>query len=284
VSSIDFVARWRAMTEARHDQGRRLDTRHRRSDAWAGGRAQRFSQHVLEGRTDDPLLTRLLAVATPDTTVLDVGGGTGRHAIPLARVARAVTVVEPSLAMREQLRANADREALTNVSIVEAEWPAARHLVQPADLVVCSHVLYPVVEVEPFLRALDEVARQAVYLAMRTGQREGPYLGLFEQVWGEPRALAATSINLFNVAHQLGFPAEFRLVPFPSWRTFADVDDAVSQVRADLLNPVDAGVEPVIRAFLADRLKRRDGPNGALGFQADAAWAGVVSWKKETVL
>src|SRR5215210_2418242 len=140
--TVDWVARWRALVEERHEQGRRLDQQHRRSDAWAG-RAQRFARHVAEGGTDDPLLRRLLALASPEATVLDVGAGPGRHALPLARVTRRVTVVEPSAAMRELLEAAVARERLTNLTIVPAEWPAARDQVEPADLVVCAHVLYP---------------------------------------------------------------------------------------------------------------------------------------------
>jgi SAM-dependent methyltransferase len=274
--AIDWVARWRALVEERHEQGRRLDRQHRRSDAWAG-RAQRFARHVVEGGTDDPLLRRLLALATPATTVLDIGAGPGRHTLPLARVAGRVTAVEPSAAMRELLEAGIEREGLGNVVVVPVEWPAARERVEPADLVVCSHVIYPIVDVEPFLRALDGAARRGCYLVMRLGQREGPYLELFEQIWGEPRAPAPTALDLFNVAHQLGLAASFEVVPFPSWHSFNSLEDAVGQVHADLLNPPDPAAEPLIRAFLAERLVERA---GKLALPADTPRAGLVFWER----
>jgi SAM-dependent methyltransferase len=275
-AAIDWVARWRTLVEERHEQGRRLDQQHRRSDAWAG-RARRFARHVAEGGTDDPLLRRLLAQAGPGTTVLDVGAGSGRHALPLARVASRVTVVEPSTAMREVLAAGVERERLDNVTVVAADWPAARDAVEPADLVVCAHVLYAVVEVEPFLRALDEVARRGWYVVMRLGQREGPYLDLFEQIWGEPRALAPTALDLFNVAHQMGLPASFDVVPFPAWQAFDTLDEAVAQVHADVLNPPDPTAEARIREVLTERLVERD---GKLALRADVPRAGVVFWEK----
>jgi SAM-dependent methyltransferase len=281
-ASIDWVSRWRDLVEARRDQGRRLDTQHRRSDAWGGGRARRFAQHVAAGGTRDPLLDRLLAIVDADTTVLDVGAGPGRHTIPLARVARRVTAVEPSEGMRESLRENVAAAGLTNVEVIGAEWPLPPDLQTPtADLVVCSHVLYPVVEVEPFLRALNAAAERAVYLVMRIGQREEPYLDLFAQLLGEPRALSPTALDLFNVAHQLGFPASFDVVPFPSWRSFESRDDAVAQVRAELLNPADPAVDEPIRAFLSERLVERD---GALGLIADQPRAGVVWWEAQPLV
>jgi len=276
VPTIDWVARWRALVEERHDQGRRLDQQHRRSDAWAG-RAGRFARHVAEGGHDDPLLRRLLALASADTTVLDVGAGPGRHALPLARTARSVTAVEPSAAMRDLLAAGVAREGLRNVAVVPDEWPLAREQVEPADLVVCSHVLYPVVEVEPFLRALDSASRRGCYLILRLGQREGPYLELFEQIWGEPRALAPTALDLFNVAHQLGLPASFEVVPFPAWQSFDSLDEAVAQVHRDVLNPPDPSAEPRIRAFLTDRLVER---GGRLILPLDSPRAGLVYWQR----
>lgn len=270
---IDWVARWRRLVEERHDQGRRLDREHRRPDAWSG-RARRFARFVRETGGDDPLLHRLLATVTPDATVLDVGGGPGRHAIPLARVASQVTVVEPSEAMREVLSENVAQAGLTNLTVVPAEWPAA---VEPADLVLCAHVLYPVAEVEPFLRALDAATGRACFVALRLGQREGPYLDLFEQVWGEPRALAPTALDLFSVAHQLGLPASFELVPFPAWRSFIDRDDAREQVRADILNPYGPAVDRALDDFLTARLVERD---GRLYLNDDAPRAGIVWWPR----
>ena len=51
----------------------------------------------------DPLLRRLLRVAEPSSTAIDVGAGTGRFAIPLAAELRHVTAVDPSAAMLERL-------------------------------------------------------------------------------------------------------------------------------------------------------------------------------------
>jgi len=283
LATIDWVARWRGLVEARHDQGRRLDRDHGRGDAWAAGRARRFSQYVAAAGADDPLLRRLLPLVEGGMTVLDVGAGPGRHAVPLARVARRVVAVEPSAAMREQLEANAfgARDgaggAVTNLEIVPGAWPEAAERVEPADLVICAHVLYPVGEVEPFLRALDARARRLCFLQLRLGQREGPYLELFERVWGEPRALAPTALDLFNVAHQLGFAANFEVVPFPAWRRFDSLDEAVENARQDILNP--SGVDDLIRAYVEPRLTKVD---GRLALPNETRSAGLVYWRVET--
>lgn len=273
-TAIDHVARWRALVEARHDQGNRLDRQHHRPDVWAG-RAQRFARYVAETAQHDPLLKRLDGRVDEHTSVLDVGAGPGRHTIPLARLASRVTAVEPSDAMRQQLEANVEDAGLANVRIVAAEWPDMP--VEPADVVVCSHVLYPVVEVEPFVRALDAATRRACYVVMRLGQREEAFLPLFEQVWGEPRALAPTALDLFAVCHQLGILANFEVVPFQPARHFGSLDEAVEQLRAEVLNPDDPAAEPKIRAFAESNLTARD---GRLVMDIDNPRAAVVWWQK----
>ena len=100
-------------------------------------------------------LERLLPHVDGTTSVLDVGAGWGRFAIPLARVARTVTAVEPSAALLTHLRANAGAAGLgeERLRIVAAGWEEA--VVRPADMVLCANVLMPLADVAPFLRKLD---------------------------------------------------------------------------------------------------------------------------------
>ncbi len=55
-------------------------------------------------------------------TVLDVGGGTGRYAIPFARSASRVTVTDISANMLSYARGNAEAEDLFNLSYRKMDW------------------------------------------------------------------------------------------------------------------------------------------------------------------
>jgi hypothetical protein len=66
-------------------------------------------------------------------------------------------------------------------------------------------------------------------------------------------------------------------VPFQAWREYGSVDEAVEQIRADVLNPSDPAAEPKIRAFLQANLRERD---GRLGLDNDAPRAAIVWWEK----
>ncbi len=57
--------------------------------------------------------------------ILDIGGGSGRYAIPFAAQAKDVTVTDISANMLELARKNAQREGLNNLSYVKLNWADA---------------------------------------------------------------------------------------------------------------------------------------------------------------
>ena len=275
LAPIDYVERWRKLVEARADQGRRLDSQHGRNDEWAGARADRFRQLAARTRDDDPLLAHLRPRLRASDVLLDVGAGPGRHTIPLARqVARAIAV-EPSAAMRQHLSDSLAQAGLTNVEVVAAGWPDAN--VEPADVVICSHVAYGVTDIASFARKLDAVTRRHCAMVLRFGQREAQILDLFEKVWGEKRCLAPTCLDLLGALAQLGIRANLTVIPFSIGPRFRDLDEAAAQVRADLLNPTSPEAERIIHDDLAARLVPVD---DVLAFPPSPAFAGILWWEK----
>ena len=98
-------------------------------------------------RTDDPVLNALYAALRPDADVIDVGGGAGRYALPLATRAGNVTVVEPSADSVEMLKARAGEAGLTNITVINEPWEEAE--APSADMVLCSLVLHHVADAAP---------------------------------------------------------------------------------------------------------------------------------------
>ena len=88
------------------------------------------------------------------------GRAGGRLALPLALTCQTVTAVEPSPSMCSVLRETALEHHIGNVPIVESGWMEAS--VEPADVVLCSHVVYVVEEIGPFVRKMDSHARRLV--------------------------------------------------------------------------------------------------------------------------
>ena len=133
-------------------------------------------------RTDDPVLNALFAALSPDATVLDVGGGAGRYALPLATRARHVTVVEPSEDSVEQLQTRAAEAGLSNITVINEAWEDAE--APSADMVLCSLVLHHVADAAPFVTRMQQHATGSVVVVemMETpGALEIPF---YERVHG----------------------------------------------------------------------------------------------------
>jgi len=104
--------------------------------------------------------------------VLDVGGGTGGFAVPLAAQGHRVTVVDPSPDALASLQRRAGEAGVT-VTAVQGDAAGVLDVVaeQSADLVLCHGVLEHVDEVGPALSAIAGVLRPGGVLSLLVAQR-----------------------------------------------------------------------------------------------------------------
>lgn len=273
---IDWVENWRRLVETRRavieslgNQGPPQGYWDKRADWFA-----RFSRAM--DPANDLLFAMLAETLGKDGTLLDVGAGAGRYALPLARVATRVTAVEPSAGMRERLERGIAEQGVEGIEVIADTWEEAR--VEPHDVVLCSHVLYPIADVAPFIRKLDEHARRACYLTLRVDQMAPPLGLLWREVWGQERPPEPGLLDLYNLLFGIGIRANARLMPFSGPGPFDDADNAVERLRQLLFLPPDAHEhDDRIRDFVSASMVERD---GKLGWPVTQQ-AAVVWWTKE---
>src|SRR5438309_2668922 len=102
-------------------------------------------------------------------TVIDVGSGAGAASLPLAARASRITAVDTDPAMLSSLTGIAAGLGVDDgaeIVTVAGRWPDVADRVPVADVVVCHHVLYNVMELRPFVEALSEHARVRVVVEM----------------------------------------------------------------------------------------------------------------------
>lgn len=165
---------------------------------------------------------RLLALARPGDTWIDVGAGAGRLAVPLAGAVKQVVAVEPSESMRRALESGLADRARTNVRIVDGRWPRVADKAGRADVVLAAFVVFDQPDVVRFLEAMERAARRRVVVSV-TGR--APSAGDDELWWelhGEPQAALPAAPELIEVLAETGRPftlttlanARVRALPF----------------------------------------------------------------------
>jgi SAM-dependent methyltransferase len=278
VAGIDWVQRWEKLVRAREEQWERLGLGRRGGDFWTS-RAANFARFSRGVRRDDPVLERVRAqMPASDGRVLDVGAGTGRFAVPLAELGARVHAIAPNAAMASLLDEEA-RARGVSIAVEQGEWPAAEQGAGSADVVLCAHVVYPIADVVPFIRALDRAARCAVVMVARLGQVDDALAHVFAAVHGEPRVPMPSLPDLYMLLLQLGFPVSATLHPFETRWAFADADAAVADAAGRLGvapgSPTWAAVESAVRSRLVPR-------GDEVLLAPSQAYQGVLWWEAGT--
>jgi SAM-dependent methyltransferase len=260
-TEIDWIARWKGIVADRAT----LASGHADSGYW-DRRARSYARST-HARSDE-FLQVLEPYLGPRKTLIDVGAGTGRHATPLAERLEWVTAVEPSEGMRAHI------PQLDNMTVIASTWEDAE--VAPADLVICSHVLYGVADPVPFLDKMQHSARERVFVMMRETELPHPAAVLRKRLAGEAGPRLPRFSELFMVLMQMGIAADVRFIRYPIATRYAGMDEALTDCRALFGDGWD---EEAARVALGEILHEE---GDELVFEGGIALTGIAHWQPST--
>ena len=195
-------------------------------DPWIG-LARSFAPPDRDEADLDPAISVFETYLGGTDTVIDVGAGGGRIAIPLARRCREVTAIEPSPAMRSQFESSLVELGVTNVKIVPGTWEAAE--IPPADHVVCSHVLYNATPILPFVEKLHDHARKRVTVMLRECPPQANFHELFERLFGEKRVALPAMPAFRRLLETLEIEYDTHRLDDRPHGMFPDAEDALAR-------------------------------------------------------
>ena len=242
---IDWLELWRELVARKlHPKTEKLVERYRA-----------HSQKQKE--RPDTLLDFVLKEVNPQDTAVDIGAGTGRWTIPLAKKIKIVTAIEPTSGMSEMLKENLEKTGLTNVEILEQAWEDAS--LPTHDIVVCAHGIYASEDLATFVRKMEHCSRKRCYLAMRLPPADGVLSELSLKIYGSrhdtPDAVIAYNA-LYTIGIHVNVLAESSIV---NWVN-ETLEDAFIRAKRHLRIEVsETKYDDLIHSMLHSRLKFSEG-------------------------
>jgi SAM-dependent methyltransferase len=145
-------------------------------------------------------------------TVLDVGCGGGRSALPLVPPATELIGVDASGAMLDEFVRAAEAAGVARRT-VHGRWPEVAPWTPVADVAVCHHVAYDVGDIVPFVLALTDHARLAVVLELPVRHPMSTWATAWRHFWGVERPHGPTYSDLVEVLRELDLDPEVVVGP-----------------------------------------------------------------------
>jgi SAM-dependent methyltransferase len=214
-------------------------------------------------------------------TVLDMGAGTGRLAVPMARNVAHVTALDASGGMLSILQERMAARGYTNYSCVRMRWEdvAVGRDIQPHDVVIAAFSL-GFYDLAAALRKLDAAALRSVYLFWHAGAwRSEKEMALYRSVFGEEGAIQRgypDYIFPVNILHDAGIYPNVRIYR-AVWETVYDSVEEAAHTWITMHNPGQEDQTTVLDYFSRELSRNASGKYVDTSFRPTAA----VWWTKD---
>jgi SAM-dependent methyltransferase len=227
-------------------------------------------------RTDDPVLDVLASLLSSDDSVLDIGAGGGRFALPLALTAREVIAVDPSPGMLSILREGMAEHDIANVRCVQGRWPESAAGLQ-ADVALIAHVGYDIEAIGPFLDAMEQAAGRLCVAVLLEGPPPSAADALWPEIHGVQRAQLPALPEFLSLLLARGRLFEIQLIERTPQR-YTEPDQALAWARQQLWTLPGSAKDARLRSLVQSRLQPADG--GAYVLQGQPTRVGIVTWSR----
>ena len=225
-------------------------------------RARVFNKRVMKNRGRSSSQVAILGLTSCET-VLDVGAGTGRLALPMARLAKSVTALDQSAGMLACLQENMAAEGIENIRCIQKSWQdVSLGELEPHDVVLSSNSL-GVYDLKEALSKMDALAKRAVYIfTFADGKRDD---GFRQFLWeskverdgghgrhGKHEVGPAGYLVIYNLLADMGILADIKFMNWQSDEHYASLDEAVAEWKQ--MHELPDEKEPQLREFLSLRM------------------------------
>ncbi|MHA1793051.1 MAG: rRNA adenine N-6-methyltransferase family protein [Promethearchaeota archaeon] len=194
-----------------------------------------------------------------DFSVLDIGGGTGRFALPLARIARHVTVIEPSVGMARVLKENMSLFKIQNITLINKKWEDVNlgADIEQHDVVIAPYSL-SVPDMHDAIMKINDAAKFFACLMTWVKRTYWDLDYLWPLVHGAPFVKRPDYIYIVNMLHDEGIYANVEVFRQEKDKIFDSMDEILEDLKSQL-NIKDDSKDDLLKAHIKSvtRFKER---------------------------
>lgn len=266
-----FMAYWKKMVRLNAAMRETLEAAATSGDEYA----EKCNEAIL--RADNIEQSRLqvsLMSLEPDETVLDIGAGVGRLSIAVAKTAKHVTAVEPSVKMVSYLKKNMQKANVANITILNKRWEEVQlgFDTQPHDVSIVAYSL-TMPNLTEALAKINDATKKRVYIitsATRLFDAE-----LWKEVYGEAKPIWWLDHLYFSsVLLELGIYANVEIIEHPLELSYGSLNEAAEDWARMYLIPKEK--RAILKRYLSKNLHKNNGKFTVLRNSRTA----ILWWKK----
>ncbi|MEO8956745.1 MAG: hypothetical protein ABI465_19515 [Ktedonobacteraceae bacterium] len=142
---------------------------------------------------------------------------------------------------------------------MQTTWQDAPDSTQ-ADVVICSHVLYAIKDIVPFLAKLQRAAHRTCCISMRTTPFDALTAHLWQHFHGDQRRFPPNSIHVLDVLYEMGIYANVEMAALPPGPQlhYPSLDAAVESFLEQWILPDNEQTRGELRRLLVRWLVEQD--------------------------
>ncbi|OPY56217.1 MAG: bifunctional 3-demethylubiquinone-9 3-methyltransferase/ 2-octaprenyl-6-hydroxy phenol methylase [Methanosaeta sp. PtaU1.Bin112] len=219
---------------------------------------------------------RLKRFITKGSSVLDIGAGRGRLAIPLAKEVRKLTAIEPASVYMNVMKDKAARDGVVNIEFSDDFW-ADYPLQEKYDLVYSTWS--PAVSDPAALLKMTEGSRGYCALELVASPINAwDFSGqIYPMILGEEFRPPGNYLNIVTTLYEQGIYANVDIWRFDKETKYQTIDEAVEIWKTSLGNytKITEETEEKLKQFYRSRMN----PDGSYTFSLKGGASCMIWWK-----
>lgn len=219
---------------------------------------------------------RLKRFITKDSTVLDIGAGLGRLAVPLAKEVRKLTAIEPARIYMDIIKERAAQAEISNIQFSNDPW-SDFPLQEKYDLVYSTWS--PAVNNPDALMKMNEASRgQCVLELVASPMNVWDFSGqIYPMIMGEEFRPPRSYLNIVTTLYDWGIYANIETWRFDKEVQHRTMTEAVEKWKTSLENytRVTGEIEEKLRKFYRSRMN----PDGSYTFCLKGGVSCMIWWR-----